>query len=142
MLHLFHPAFVHFSVAFLVVGGLCESVGAFVGNERARRFGNALILLGVLSLLATVVTGYLAVNSIELPHGATAEVDRHEKVGWLVAAVFVAGLFWKAWFRGELPQEHRIPHALLLLLGVGLVVYGALLGGEMVYLNGVGVLAR
>ena len=60
----------------------------------------------------------------------------------LIAAAFVASLFWKAWFRGELPTEQRRFHALLLLLAVGLVIYGALLGGEMVYLNGVGVQAR
>ena len=50
-------------------------------------------------------------------------------------------LFWKGWYRGSVPEAQRHYYAMALLLGVLLVSYGALLGGDLVYMHGVGVRA-
>jgi len=63
----------------------------------------------------------------------------HELNGWVVAALFVGLLFWKGWYRGTVPESQRRFYAMALLLGVLLVGYGAFLGGDLVYMHGVGV---
>ena len=138
MLHLFHPALVHFSVAFLVFGGLTEAFGIFAKRPRASLFGGVLVLLGTVSLLLTILTGYIAANTIEVPARVADLLWAHERNGWFVFGLFFASQFWKAWNRGELPGVQRRLYAALLLVAVGLVVYSAWLGAEMVYDHGVG----
>jgi uncharacterized membrane protein len=142
MIHLLHPAAVHFPVALLVLGALCETSGLLSARDGLRRFGGLLVIAGTLFLVPTIVTGYLAANSVA-PNGAALRVvERHELVGWVAAGWFLACLFWKAWMRGEIAGDQRVPYALALLLGAALVIYGALLGGELVYSLGVGVGGR
>lgn len=139
MLHLFHPALVHVSVAFLVLGGLCETYGIVRRNPTIARFGEVLVPLGTLSLLPTVVTGFLAANSLTVPPAAEGLLELHERVGLTVLGLFIVLALWKAWDGGEIRESHRHAYALTLLGGVALVAYGAFLGGLMVYREGVGV---
>ncbi len=139
MLHLFHPALVHFPIALLIVGGSWEAWGLFAGGERAMRSGGVLTILGTLSLFPTVVTGYIASYSVPVPPTVEPRLNLHELNGWLVVALFVGLLFWKAWHRGQLPPRQRRLYALALLVGVVLVAYSAFLGGELVYTHGIGV---
>ena len=62
MLHLFHPALVHFSVAFLIAGGVLEAWGILTRRAGPEKFGAVLVLAGTVSLLPTVVAGTLAAN--------------------------------------------------------------------------------
>jgi len=139
MFHLFHPALVHFAVAFLVGGGLCEAWGLLGRRPAVERFGATLVLVGTASLVPVLFSGYLAANSVDFTPQAARVLDLHETSAWLIAAVFVAALFWKGWCRGEIPASQRPSYALLLLVAVLLTAYGALLGGEMVYVHAVGV---
>ena len=63
-------------------------------------------------------------------------------MGWIAGAWFLGCLFWKGWVRGEIDGRQRLPYAVALLAGAALVVYGALLGGDLVYSLGVGVTGR
>ena len=141
MLHLIHPALVHFSVAFLVAGGLTEAWGLLRDHPPSERFGATLVLIGTLSLLPTIVSGYLAANSVSVGAQAKATLDAHESNGLLVLGLFVGAHFWKGWSGGTLGPAQRKLYAVLLLAGVLLAAYSALLGGELVYLAGVGVSA-
>lgn len=139
MWHLLHPALVHFSVAFLIVGGACEALGHLARRDGWIGFGNPLILIGTISLVPTLVSGYIAANTTPLPDDALGLLASHERNGWFVLGVFVAALFWKAWNRGRLPERQRPLYAALLLAGVLLAAYSAFLGGRMVYERGIGV---
>ena len=86
MLHLFHPAVVHFPVALLVLGGLCEAGG-------------------LLAWIPTVVTGYLAANTVLLSGPARPVFDLHELNGWLIGVALVA---WGAWLGGEMVYGHGV----------------------------------
>lgn len=140
MLHLLHPVFVHVSLAFLAIGGVCEAWGMASRKERPRAFGAALVLVGTISLVGTVATGFLAANVVDLPPAASVTLARHETTGLVILATFLVALFWKGWCGGEIPARQRAVYAALLLLGVGVVAYGGFLGGELVYGFGVGVL--
>lgn len=139
MLHLVHPIFVHFSVGFLVAGGIVESLAIFAGWEKAERFAAVLVLAGTVSLVPTVAAGFLAQNVLDIPAAAGPLLERHERTGLWILAVFLVSQLWKGWCGGRLPAGQRRPYAVLLLLGAALVAYGAFLGGEMVYGFGVGV---
>ena len=57
MLHLVHPALVHFSVAFLVFGAIAEAGGLLARREALARWGGQLVLVGCVSLVPTIVSG-------------------------------------------------------------------------------------
>ena len=137
-LHLFHPPLVHFTVAFLVVGGLCEAFGILRGLERPERFGALLVLIGTVFLIPTVASGLLAENTVSVKTGAS-DLELHERFGFAILAVFLLGAFAKAWVRGNLTGRARTAYAILLLVGVVLVVLGSLLGGHLVYDHGIGI---
>jgi uncharacterized membrane protein len=140
MWHLFHPAFLHFSVAFLVAGGAAEAWGLVGRREAPRRLGATLLLLGLVSLVPTIASGYLAANTLGLPVDGGLLLDSHERNGWILLGLLVGSQFWKAWFRGELPARHRPFYVVLLVAIVLLTAYSAWLGGRMVYGQGYGVL--
>jgi uncharacterized membrane protein len=139
MLHLLHPAAVHFSVAFLVAGGLGESFGILLRRPGVERWSGTLVLLGTLSLFPTVVTGFLAENVLRPSEDLASLLALHERMGLVVLGTFLALLLWKAWRGGAVPDSQRLAFALALLAAVGLVLYAAVLGGSMVYGWGLGV---
>lgn len=141
MLHLFHPVFVHATVAFLIVGGMVEAYGIGRRREAAERFGGVLVVLGTASLVPALVAGFLAENSLTLSPAGSEAVADHERLGLLVFGVFVPLLLMKAWGRGRPPEGWRGFYAAALLVGVGLTVAAAYHGGFMVYELGVGVAA-
>lgn len=139
MLHLLHPALVHFPIVFLVAGGLVEAFGIFARREGAERLGATLVLLGALFLIATIATGYLASNTVTPAPGAAGPLDDHERSALVLLGVVLVLTLWKAWGGGTVPPAQQIPYAIALLIGVGWTVYTALLGGRLVYGWGVGV---
>lgn len=141
MLHLIHPALVHFSVACLILGGVGEAWGLATQREALARWSGQLLIVGVVSLVPTIVSGYLAANTVELNAVGRELLGAHERNGLILLGLFVACLFWKAWWRGHLPQRQRKLYAAVLVAGVLLAAYSAWLGGQMVYGQGIGVLS-
>ena len=141
MLHLIHPVLVHVTVAFLVVGGLVEAYGIGRRRDGAESFGGTLVVLGTVSLVPTIVAGFLAENSLTLSAAGAEAVDDHERLGLLVLGLFVPLLLMKAWGRGRPPARWRALYAAGLLVGVTIAVGAAYVGGLMVYELGVGVAA-
>lgn len=139
MLHLIHPALVHFSVALIVLGGGSEVWGILTGKEPVTRWGSRLVLIGLASLVPTIATGYVAANSVSVPDGARDLLDSHERNGWFLLGLLLAGQFWKAWCGGRLSGLQQKLYAVLMTAVVLLAAYGAWLGGQMVYTHAVGV---
>jgi uncharacterized membrane protein len=139
VLHLFHPVFVHVTVAFLIVGGLVEAFGIVKRREGAERFGGLLVVLGTASLVPSIVAGFLAENSLTLTSAGAEAVADHERLGLMVFGVFVPLLLMKAWGRGRPPEGFRGLYVAGLLAGVGITAAAAYHGGFMVYELGVGV---
>ncbi len=139
MLHLAHPAFVHFSIAFLAAGGVLEATGILVHRAAWTRLGNGLVWAGIVSLVPTIATGYLALNTQDLPASAAQTMWEHERNAWIAFGAFFLTRFWKAWNRGELPQGQDRLYALATAGCSAWVLYNAWLGAELVYRHGVGV---
>jgi uncharacterized membrane protein len=139
MLHLFHPALVHFGVAFIAAGGLLEAWGLLRDHEPSRRHGAPLLAAGTLTLIAVIASGYVAANTIELREAARETLKLHERNGWVLLAALVLLHFWKAWSGGRLPRLQERLYALALVAVVGWMAWSAYLGGRLVYTFGTGV---
>jgi uncharacterized membrane protein len=139
MLHLIHPALVHFSVAFVVVGGAGEVWGLLARREPLRRWGSSLVLVGLVSLVFTLASGYLAANTIEVDAASVESLGAHERTGWILLALLFVTQFWKAWCGGSIPAALRWIYVAALGASVLLAAYGAWLGGRLVYLHALGV---
>jgi uncharacterized membrane protein len=139
VLPLVHPDIVHFAVAFIVVGASLEAYAYLRSPESLLRWAAPLLVVGTVSLIAVIFTGYLAANSIEVDPAAMETLKSHEKNGWILLALVVLAQFWKAWNGGRIEGAQRKLYAAWLLLIVACALYGALLGGELVYQWGVGV---
>ena len=129
----------HVTVAFLVVGGIVEATGLIRRRNSAERFGSTLVIAGTVSLLPTILAGFLALNSLTLSEAALAAVDRHERFGIMTLGVFLPLLIVRAWGRGKVPDGARAFYTAGLALGVALTIFVAFLGGTLVYVFGVGV---
>ena len=138
--HLAHPALVHVTIAFLLVGGAAEAWGIATRRAAWESFGGIAVLIGTASLVPTVVSGYLAANTVPLPPGGAALLDVHERYALIAGAIFLMALLWRGWGGGRIPDGQRGAYALLLASGVILVGVVAFLGGRLVYGAGVGVL--
>jgi uncharacterized membrane protein len=141
VLHLIHPALVHFPLVFLVVGGVCQAAGLLADRPGATRFGTILVLAGTVAVIPTIASGYLAANSLRLGASARADLGLHELGGWVILAWFTGCVFWQAWSRGRLGGASRYLLAVALLVGVVLTAGVAFKGGELVYVHGAGVAA-
>jgi uncharacterized membrane protein len=139
MLHLIHPALVHFSVAFIIAGGAGEVWGMLAGRDAVRRWGASLALAGLVSLVPTLASGYLAANTVHVPEASARLLDAHERNGWIVLGLLFAAQFWKAWGGGRIPERQRSFYAAVMAAAVLFTVYGAWLGGRMVYAHAIGV---
>jgi len=142
MLHLIHPALVHFSVAFLFVGAPVQAWGLFRHVDAVERFGGRLVLLGTLSLVPTIVSGYIAANTVTLSESGHTLLDLHEGNALALLSLFAGLHFWKGWCGGRLgPRAQRV-YGAVLVLGAVLTASVALLGGKLTYVHGAGTLPR
>jgi uncharacterized membrane protein len=139
MLHLFHPALVHFAVAFIIVGGCAEVWGMLTRREPVRRWAATLVLVGLASLVPVLATGYLAANVLDVPPPTDRLLAAHERNGWILFGLLLATQFAKAWCGGRIPDRLRWIYAGSLIVAVLQAACGAWLGGRLVYGAGVGV---
>jgi len=136
-----HPLWVHFPIALLLAATALYWAARLVPGAFAASLTMAArwnLVLGVLALLPTLLTGYWAYNSVAHDGPSHAAMTRH-----LYAALTTAGLFSIAAFLAWRERRRsRGGSGLLLLvllagaLGVGTTGY---LGGENVYKYGLGV---
>jgi len=139
LLHLFHPALIHFSVAFITVGGICEIAGLLSRRAAWARFGGTLLLIGLASLVPTMISGYLAANTVVVADEGQLLLEGHERNGWILLGLLLGAQFWKAWCRGQFGPGAEKLYAAWIAVVVVFTLRAAWLGGQLVYFQGVGV---
>ena len=157
-----HVTLIHLPLALLVVGVLIEFF-AFLGWRRSgfRAAGRWMILLGALALPPVLFSGLYAMADVnrlpDAPIGGDqmswAEVRQSSPVethawehmtthGWSSAigsvVILLAVVLWMGSSDLWRARLHLV-HLLLIVGGLGVLLYGAWFGGEMVYRHAVGV---
>ncbi|HNX48659.1 MAG TPA: DUF2231 domain-containing protein [Thermoanaerobaculaceae bacterium] len=134
-----HPALVHFPIVLAMVALLFDLV-ARLRKGSGGACATALLALAAAGSVATVLSGQAAHEAAVVPPAARALVARHEQLGELVmygllALLSARGLLaWRRWRHPLLGWGQT----LLLAVVVGLVALTGHLGGELVFVHGVG----
>ena len=134
-----HPLFVHFPIALLLAAIALYLAGSIFKKETLLMVGKWNLLMGALSAIVTVWTGFKAAETVAHGGGTHQMMMAHQYLGFTVLVLSIGLSLWVFLSRVSIPGKGKgIFLALLVVMG-GLLVQGADLGGRMVFLNGVGV---
>jgi len=132
-----HPALVHFPIAFLSVFFLLEIVG--LRRDRLRQTASAMLYCGTLGALLAAAAGLYAANTV--PHGDAVHdiMEWHERLGLAVASLAIILSVWRLMAKQVPVGMEKALFLLLSTIMTASLVFGADLGGLMVYGHGVAV---
>jgi uncharacterized membrane protein len=137
----FHPFIVHFPVALLTVGFVCDAAGILFRRDQLLRTGYLLLVLGAVSAIAASMTGNAAEDTAAEIPGIAAALEQHESIS--TAATWLAIAF--ALVRTHLTVKRRFAGTVrfVYLAGVAatavLVALSGYTGGRMSYEYGPGI---
>jgi uncharacterized membrane protein len=140
--YLWHPIFVHFSIALLTVGTVFYLLGAIARKSRYRGqwmlVGQWNLWLGIGFTVFTVGFGLLAYATVPHDESMHEAMTLHRNLALTTAAIYAVLAIWLYIKRST---AGRTPIVLVLTLIVGLCALAstAFVGGELVFGRGVGV---
>jgi uncharacterized membrane protein len=133
-----HPLTVHFPIALLLTALLVETL-ALVGRRPSwHRISLWNLMLGAVGAAAAVITGRLAEETAKHSFAIHQVMSVHERMGYLVLALAVIAAGWRLRVRDRLGVSSRRLVWAVLAIACGIMVFGAHLGGRLVYEYGVG----
>src|ERR1051325_6715032 len=134
--YLWHPIFVHFSVALLVVAAIFYVLSSLLPRANAR--GRWLVVaewnlwVGFALSLLTLLFGWIAFNTVGHDDASHPLMITHAWFALATGAAFAALTAWSAWQRRK--QNYPSPlFVALAAIGVGLLLTTAWRGGDLVY---------
>ena len=135
-----HPLLVHFPIAFLTAFAVSALLALVLPRPGLDRFARASLFLGTAAAAVTVISGFLAEQSVAPVRDAAADLAKHRLAGYAVLAI--AGLLSALAFleprlvaRAGAVRAGRALGAVALL---GALVLAGAEGGELVHEHGVG----
>lgn len=136
-----HPVFVHFTVALLLISAVFYLVSFLADDGRGTLLLQASrlnLFTGVITALATVVAGFYAYNGVQ--HDAPSHAAMTDHRNWALATAALWGLVgvwegWRAWRR----QGRSLLVAVVLVVAAGMLSVTGFKGGELVFRHGLGV---
>lgn len=132
-----HPIVGHFPIVLLIVSVALDVWGRW--RPEVRRTAWLALLLGTLAAIPTVITGIIA----HFPYEGTAAIEAiegHEQMGLLTTAIFIGLAVWRTLGRrrrGDVGVSWR--YLALGVVGLLVLTYAGMTGGNLVYNMGVGV---
>lgn len=139
-----HPIFVHFTVALLIVAAALHLLSHFVSHTSLK---NQLTItarwnlwLGIGFTLLTVAAGWYAYNTVA--HDAPSHLAMTEHRNWAMATftLFLVVAGWEVYLQRHGKGKGWLFTGLL-VLAAGLLLSTAWHGGELVYRHGLGVMS-
>ena len=131
--HPIHPMLVALPIGLWIFALVCDVVRAAGGAANWGSVAMYCVAAGIVGALLAAVPGlidYLSIDESEMKRIATL----HLAVNLGAVVIFAINL----WLRFRLPVESNVPLALS-VIGVLAIGLGGWLGGEMVYVKGMGV---
>lgn len=144
-----HPEIIHFPIAFLLGYALFEILGIFLKNEFLSKAAHLLLFLGVLGMIAAVLTGNQAKDiahkisktGISISFKAISEHEDYANITlWFFAALLV--LRTMAVIKKRFSGLIKYLFIILSLIGSFLVYETGEHGGSLVYKHGIGTELR
>lgn len=134
-----HPLLVHFPIAFLSAFFAVDLVGTLAKKAQWRAAASWLLYFGTVATVLTVISGFMAADSVAHGENVHGLMERLEQIGVAVLVIAVLLSIWRiaggGVIRGAANGFFLASTALL----CALMVLSADLGGLLVYKYGVGV---
>src|SRR3990172_5092198 len=134
-----HPMMVHFTIALLSAGFLCDFLARFTRNESLKNASWWNRLFGFFAIIPTALTGWLAARSTPHSDAAHEIIEIHETLGFTALGIFAVLFLWMILIRVNVATRFIALSTVLWLIGVGVIFAGGYYGGKLVYEFGVGV---
>lgn len=142
-LHLLHPMVVHFPIALLTLGLAASVLEAWRGRPAwLTEAASWLLWLGAASVWAAVGLGLLAERTAEHVPMAWEVLAHHEELAYWTGGIFSGLAVWRIWMHRRSYEVGRWIKVTFLagwVLAVGVLMYTAQHGGQLVYEYGMGV---
>lgn len=137
-----HPVFVHFPIALFPTTLLFYAIGILRKKDRFLLGGHVLLLLAFTSVGVAVITGLVAFNNYNLPHGDKLHslMLTHQMIGYIVLSFGSVLALWSFVRQEGLPRFPKLFLLVLFLTSV-MVLQNGDLGGRMVFVEGAAVKA-
>jgi uncharacterized membrane protein len=135
-----HPLVIHFPIALLSVGLLCDLLARVSRRDSLRNCGWWCQAFGMAGIVGAALTGLIAESTVAHSDASHNIMQTHKTLELVAVGIFALLFIWRGIGRSRLP-ERLFPSAVYLVLAasaVGLMFYGAHLGGRLVYEFGVG----
>jgi uncharacterized membrane protein len=128
-----HPLVIHFPIALLSTSVLLDAVAVLWRQERFQWAGLFNLILGMVSALVAVVTGFLADTLEGHMEDPFPIYTTHGSMQLVIVALFAGMLVWRWRTGGRLPSERRQQWLYLAwgLIAVASLFYGAHLGAKL-----------
>ena len=127
-----HPLIIHFPIALLSVGFLCDLLSYVLQNKSLAHAGWWNFVFGVVSSVCALITGLITdLSSKPSLVGEPFPVhENHASLQIFVVCIFLALMIWRINLRGSLPANSRNAVIYLGVLGVAVAIlfYGSHLG--------------
>jgi uncharacterized membrane protein len=134
-----HPLLVHFPIALLISFWMVDLIGSILKKPQRRYFASGLLYLGTLSTLVTVMTGFIAANSVAHDGEVHTLMERHKLLGLSVLTLAIILSGWRILAHEQLKEGANVCYLVLSAGLFSLILLGADIGGLMVYKYGVSV---
>ncbi len=135
-----HPIVVHFPIGLLGASFLFYVVGLSTRHESLLQTGKWTIFAGTAGALAAVLTGVWAGNIVAHDEMTHAIMEWHEYLGFGVLSIGVLLSFWLLLTKTVIPKKGTWAFITLFTVLILLLIQQTDLGGQLVFLYGVGIL--
>ncbi len=134
-----HPIIVHFPIALLNAFFVMELLAFLLKKEKLREAASWMLYLGTLGAAVAVAAGVRAVNTLPHTEEVHAIIQAHRTLGIvvLVLAIFLSA--WRLLAKERFSLKAQTIYLVVAFVMAVIMVFGADMGGVMVYKYGVAV---
>lgn len=138
---LWHPIIVHFAIALLSIAVITDFLFLITKKEHFQQIATYLLLLGTLSAIGAVLTGHQAENVVLKTPLIENLIHTHQTAGTITMWIFIVLVIIRLAFIKFRLFEKPVKwiYYLIGLAGFIFLLRTGILGGEMVYIHGVGI---
>jgi len=134
-----HPAVVHFAIGLFTASVILDIIGFSTKREYFNSAGWLNLTLAVVASLVSVLTGFLAEDSVIVTKEAHRLMEIHETLGLVVLGIAAILMIWRLFNQGPLSNRQIPFYIIIAVAGLLFLLASGHYGGEMVYEYGVGV---